>query len=472
MMCCYLKKIFPLALALGLSSFAMGEPLAGPETVDHYDDLLTGGANLLGTEPVAVDPENPTYTELRRLALYSNIRALIDVTDGGGYGRLYGPKGPVGGHEYLMMGRLDGLNHPVTYMVQVPDNFDAANPCLITAPASGGRTVYGAVGVIGSWALPKGCAVAYTDKATGIGIQYLSEDRVYDARGKLVNGGEDVPFRLDMTQKLKNYIAKNPGHMALKHAHSRDNSQKNWGRTVLKSIEVAFYILNKYHNPTEKPFDKKSVLVIASSISNGGYASLRAAEQDSEGLIDAVVVSEPNLSPDMESVKPFSIQYGTRLLEKPGRQFLDYANVMNKLLPCAFFLEPVTAPMKMLIPYGNKGLENRCRTLAEKGLVAGKGTQEQAQDARRQLQEYGFLDQARMADGFSLFAEIWPAVVIDYTLAYGRYGVEDQLCGYGLSNISPLTEQQKQAMFAKSSGMIPSNGLYWIKGGGAGFARS
>ena len=60
------------------------------------DDLLTGGLGRTGLAfaspaPTLADPENPSAAELRRLAIYSNYRALVDTTEGGGYGRLYGP---------------------------------------------------------------------------------------------------------------------------------------------------------------------------------------------------------------------------------------------------------------------------------------------------------------------------------------------------------------------------------------------
>ena len=64
-------------------------------------DLLTGGLGKtglgLGTAPAYADPLNPTALELRRNAIYSNYRALVDATAGGGYGTLYGPNVDVAG---------------------------------------------------------------------------------------------------------------------------------------------------------------------------------------------------------------------------------------------------------------------------------------------------------------------------------------------------------------------------------------
>ena len=46
------------------------------------DDLLTAGlgkTGLAGPSPAIADPANPTVAELRRLAIYNNYRALVDV---------------------------------------------------------------------------------------------------------------------------------------------------------------------------------------------------------------------------------------------------------------------------------------------------------------------------------------------------------------------------------------------------------
>jgi len=58
------------------------------------NDLLTAGlgaTGLAGAAPTVANAASPTPEELRRLAIYNNYRALVDVTPGGGYGTLYGP---------------------------------------------------------------------------------------------------------------------------------------------------------------------------------------------------------------------------------------------------------------------------------------------------------------------------------------------------------------------------------------------
>ena len=177
---------------------------AGNDVVHtHYDgdtnDLLTAGLGKTGLgSPVApgfVDPLNPTAEELRRLAIYNNYRALIDPTPGGGYGTLYGPnvtadgtvtagEGKIAGDEYIAYEKGGGGKRNVTMMVQIPDTFVPSNACIITAPSSGSRGVYGAIATAGEWGLKRGCAVAYTDKGTGTGAHNLQANTVNLMRGE------------------------------------------------------------------------------------------------------------------------------------------------------------------------------------------------------------------------------------------------------------------------------------------------
>ncbi|MFX8055565.1 3-hydroxybutyrate oligomer hydrolase family protein, partial [Acinetobacter baumannii] len=71
------------------------------------------------------------------------------------------------GREYHALARVPGARQPHRVVVQVPDAFDTGRRCVVVAPASGSRGVYGAIAVGGAWGLPKGCAVAYTDKGAG-----------------------------------------------------------------------------------------------------------------------------------------------------------------------------------------------------------------------------------------------------------------------------------------------------------------
>jgi hydroxybutyrate-dimer hydrolase len=90
----------------------------GAVTISSYDgnsdDLLTAGlgkTGLGGIAPVVVDPLNPTAAELRRLAIFNNYRAILDITVGGGYGSLYGPNVDAKGVVTTSEGKIAGTEH-------------------------------------------------------------------------------------------------------------------------------------------------------------------------------------------------------------------------------------------------------------------------------------------------------------------------------------------------------------------------
>ena len=130
--------------------------LRGPVQETVYDgvtnDLLTGGlgkTGLMGAAPAFAIPAVPTAAELRRNAIYVNYRALVDTLPAGGMGRFYGPNIDANGNDTLGEGKVAGREYiawlddgtgreNVTLMVQVPDSFNPAQPCVITATSSEG----------------------------------------------------------------------------------------------------------------------------------------------------------------------------------------------------------------------------------------------------------------------------------------------------------------------------------------------
>jgi len=159
----------------------------------NSDDLLTAGLGKTGlasaTAPAIANPAQPTAAELRRLAIWSNYRALVDMSANGGYGRFWGPnvdlngndtlgEGKIAGKEYLAFADDGSGTQNVSLLVQIPASFNPDQPCIVTATSSGSRGVYGAISAAGEWGLKRGCAVAYTDKGTGNGAHELSTNRV------------------------------------------------------------------------------------------------------------------------------------------------------------------------------------------------------------------------------------------------------------------------------------------------------
>ena len=460
------------------------------------DDLLTGGLGKSGLEslvaPSTSDP--PTASELRKLAIYSNYRALVPTDPGGGYGTLFGPnvladgtatdgQGLVAGTECLAFAGSASGKENVTLMVQVPATFEPGQACIVTAPSSGSRGIYGAIGTAGEWSLKNNCAVAYTDKGTGTGAHDLQDNTVNLITGERADAdlaGRDSTFTARLSDRMREaFNALTPDRFAFKHAHSRLNPEGDWGRNVLQSIEFALFQLNAMCAGDEplftcpRPIAPDNTIVIASSVSNGGGASVLAAEQDTKGLIDGVAVSEPNVNPRPGGA--FAIRQGTGApLVDHSRSLYDYTTAVHVYQACAS-LAPDNAP----VPFNNAGSAERCASLAEKGLVEGASTEEQAQDAQRILnEEFGLLVEQNTVQPshWSLFVP--QAVAITYANAYARARVTDNLCGYSFGATDsatfeplPLDEALEAVLFGVSNGIPPTGGVNVINNDSVGGAK-
>src|SRR4051812_29123660 len=168
--------------------------------------LHTGSATtLLGmlvfTVPAGTEP---TPEALRTLQIKGSYAGLLDLSPGGGFGGEFGTLRSEAnkGVEYVGVAD-DGTGRVnVTLAIQIPSHFNPGKPCIVAAPSSGSRGIYGAAPTTGEWSLNKGCAVAYTDKGTGVGAHDLDADRTYAINGTLTSAGErkDLTFNANLTQ--------------------------------------------------------------------------------------------------------------------------------------------------------------------------------------------------------------------------------------------------------------------------------
>ncbi|MDL0432693.1 3-hydroxybutyrate oligomer hydrolase family protein [Marinobacter sp. TBZ242] len=471
----------------GLPFNQLPDFIQGDVQSSQYDgttnDLLTGGLGASGlasgTAPAFDDPINPTAEELRTLAIYNNYRALVDTVPGGGYGEFFGPQvgnggeGMIPGEEHLAYMSVEDSDVPVTVMVQVPDSFDLDQACIVTAPSSGSRGIYGAIGTAGEWGLKKGCAVVYTDKGTGTGSHNLATNAAQRIDGTLTQADEPVQFRADLDDQARaDFDATWPDRFAYKHAHSRVNPEADWGRHVLQSIEFGFYVLNeKFGQETGiglkvvkvKP---KNTLVIASSVSNGGGASVRAAELDDSGLIDGVAVSEPNVNPQVDT--SFTIRQGDGpVLAEHSRSLLDYTTALAVYQGCANIAPEIRDDAPLNAVFNNFTIaENICNSLANKGLVSGATTDDRASDALRILEEeVGIQPEQNLLAPVHFGLSVAQGISVTYANAYGKAGVEDSLCNISLAAtgaggaVTQLSDAQEAALFSASNGIPPSAGV-------------
>src|SRR5690606_38371856 len=109
-------------------------------------------------------------------------------------------------------------------MLQLPDAFDARRPCVVVTASSGSRGIYGSIAVAGAWGLPRGCAVAYTDKGAGSDYFDLDAGSGFDAAGNAGATGATAVFAPG--------AAPGATGVAFAHAHSGDNPEADWGRHV------------------------------------------------------------------------------------------------------------------------------------------------------------------------------------------------------------------------------------------------
>ncbi|MDB5931203.1 MAG: hydrogenase, partial [Polaromonas sp.] len=323
-------------------------------------DLLTAGLGRTGlgaTAPAYANPLAPTALELRRNAIFSNYRGLVDVTANGGYGTLYGPnvgndgaatasEGLIPGREYIATLDDGSGRKRVTIAVQVPDSFDTAAPCVVLGPSSGSRGVYGAVGAASEWGLKRGCAVALTDAGKGIGLYDISDDtvnRIDGTRATRADAGALNFFAANITEAARTaYNALFPNRIALKQVHSQLNPEKDWGNDTLAAARYALFVLNDRYGTASSPvrFNAANTMIIGASVSNGGGAVLRAAEQDSGGLIDGIVANEPNVQP--ASTAGYGISVGGAPVAGFGKSMVDYTTYGNLYQPCAALSAPAS----------------------------------------------------------------------------------------------------------------------------------
>src|SRR5450830_171396 len=440
----------------------------GTITRTDYDgrsnDLLTAGLGKTGLAagtPAYVDPEQPTALELRRNAIYSNYRAVLDISANSGYGSLYGPnvdaQGKVGSGEGLIAGSEylayadDGTGRKnVTLMVQIPNSFDPQRACIVTGTSSGSRGMYGAIGSSGEWGLKNGCAVAYADKGSGTGLYVFEDDSVNlqnGLRAGRVAAGKQANFAPDLSDADRSAFASTyPNRVAFKHAHSQQNPEKDWGKVTLQAVEFAFYVLNERYGVQTGDGSARTVrltpantLTIASSISNGAGSALLAAEQDTRGLIDAVAATEPQIQPNKAT--GYTIRQGTVDVPAQGKALLDYSSYAALYQPCI------------------AGSAGRCASLVQKGLLSGTDLVARQNNAKARLKAYGWTADAEPLQAAHALTNV--LVAVTYVNAYGKFSVTDKVCGFNWAPSDPttgdplaFTAAQKAASFAAQNGIV------------------
>ncbi|HET7064462.1 MAG TPA: 3-hydroxybutyrate oligomer hydrolase family protein [Rudaea sp.] len=456
-----LRKLYLILLALALTACATA-PHHGPETavsIDFLtstvretahrgnDDLVTAGlglAGLRGAPAPFANADAPTPQELRRRAIQANWKGIADLGPLGGYGELYGSTASVPGREFQAFAKVPKAQSPHRILVQIPDAFDAKARCLVVTASSGSRGIYGAIALAGAWGLPRGCAVAYTDKGAGTGY--------FDTAGatgsaldgtQTAVGGEQLEF-------MPKSAARDAG-IAVKHAHSGDNPEADWGRHVLQAAQFGLAMLDRAY-PQAAPFTRHNTRIIAVGVSNGAGAVLQAAGIDRDGIFGGVVALAPNISVPVAG---------------SGRTLYDYVTEAGLLLPCA-----LTDPRFDQVPFARvqgkipPAWSARCSTLREAGLLHAGDPAAQATEALDRLHAGGWNDTALATAALSTTFDLWRAVAATYASSYARTGVGSMPCGFrfdahdAAGKARAATPAERAAWWADASGIPPGAGVF------------
>ena len=407
------------------------------ELVTKQADLVTGGLGLAGLRaprPEPQDPAAPTPDELRAMAFHTHFNGLSAINRPDGLGSFSSDGLPVvAGMEIMTRLPVGETDHTTRALLQIPTSFDPQAPCLLVAPASGSRGVYGAVPLVAPWALPKGCAVVYTDKGAGTDYFDVSRQTGVQLDGTRTALTSDNATELGFVPAMGESDTETAGQpMAIPHAHSGINVEAYWGEITLAATAWAIARLAEEFND----FDPDKLITMAAGLSNGGQAVLQALEKDSQGHLDAVVAIMPNIAtPNAPSL-------------------YEYASMAALYQPCALgdpeFASDLPFANPLLIGFG----PNRCQSLYEAGLI-NEPTPEAAMNA---LTDFGFDAESLSFSAATVALDIWRTVLVNYASAYMQTSFDAMPCGYGF-DASQSTPVQRNIWWATGSGSPPGDGI-------------
>lgn len=423
------------AVALALAALLGGcaapghrvpEPLAYSLVVHSAeDDLLTAGLGWAGLALPVPPADDGSAEALRRRAVWTNWRGIAQISETGlGAGRLGQPAVPGRELHALLALPPTGARHRV--MLQVPDAFNAQRPCLVVSASSGSRGIYGALALAGGWGLPRGCAVAYTDK--GAGSDWIAAGTT---RGPGLDGR--LPALPDETTRYE--IERPASGVAIPHAHSGTHPEADWGRYVRQAAEWARAQLPTLV-PAVRDASEADWRIIATGLSNGGGAVLQAAALDG-WQVDAVVAVSPNVLP-----------------HEGGRALYDYATEAALFMPCA-----AAAPelAHALLQVDASQAAARCASLQRAGMLPAGADPGEA--ALAHLGAQGWSAAALESAVASTRLDLWRAVAAGYASAYLRRAPDAMPCGF---NYAATEQADARLWWSDSSGIPPGAGVVLV----------
>jgi hydroxybutyrate-dimer hydrolase len=435
-----------------INAVAASDIVIGPVVHRTYDgekdDLLTAGLGIdnLVSKKVTVsysDPLRPTANEIRR--------QLLAVTDApyNGFGKTYGPNidpsterraegaAKLAGDEYRAYVRT-GQGYS-TALVQIPSTFSTSKPCILAISTAGTSDVLMELNKFGYWGLVRGCAVAWSDKGAGAGVEILKDAMALNIEGLLQatdNAAEHAKFVTSISsadrQKL---VAGRLGRVAYKWAHAGWSNEEYAGDALLNTIRFSFGILNSHLKLQANTINPGNTIVIASGHSGGGGGAIQAGERDTEGLIDGIVARAPQTQTFASD--RISITSKGETVRATAKNLADYFSFADLYRACAILALPNDPARQKLVQAGD-----RCSSLASAGLLKSVGTEAQAQEALEKLHSFGFAPELDPFIGGTALFEMYTYGLVSQ---YGGFRVDEALCSY---SISPISDAGKPVDFS------------------------
>lgn len=428
------------------------------------DDLLSAGLGLAGlraTPAAFADPAAPTPAELRRRAIQTAWLGIADLGALGGFGTVYGAVPNVPGREFQAFAHALGATQPHRVLAQIPDSFDTKTRCLIVTASSGSRGIYGSIAFAGAWGLPKGCAIAYTDKGAGSGYFDTASNT-----GVALDGTRAERGKTELEFAPSGYAG--DAGIAVKHAHSTDNPEAHWGTHVMQAAQFGLAMLDRAF-PDAAPFTPHNTKIIAVGLSNGGGAVLQAAGIDNAGWLAGVVAVEPNVYAPHVDAKKKDYSVKTEVKGNNARALYDYASEAALLAPCALLdahFSDVVATLAKLPGNTIASWSTRCATLHSAGVIKAGDAKAQSAEALARMRADGWEDGA-LATAASITAyDMWRAFGVTYASTYTRSGVGSMPCGFRFDALGAdrkpraATPAERAAWWSDASGIPPGNGVF------------
>jgi hydroxybutyrate-dimer hydrolase len=219
---------------------------------------------------------------------------------------------------------------------------------------------------------------------------------------------------------------------------------------VRQTAEFGLAMLDRAF-PQLAPFTAANTRIIAVGLSNGGAAVLRAAEE-TEPFLSGVVAASPNIHPGVG-----------------GRPLYDYASeaaLWMGAAQAAARLSDAPLPVPMVEPGTLQAAHEAAGAgLIEHGLLSGREAATPAEAAYLHLRRAGWTDAALQAASLSTAFDMWRAVAVVYSSAYGRFAVDAHPTGCCFALLD--AERQPRApsaierplWWSEGAGIVPGMGV-------------